>query len=129
MARVEGTFEVTLGGEEPYHEADGDVKLTHAHGTQRFSGDIVGDGFIEWLMCYLPAGGARLVGLQRIEGSVDGHKGTFMIDAVGDHDGKTSTATWHVVKGSGTGELVGISGQGGFEAPGKTVTYHLDYEL
>lgn len=129
MATAEGTFEVALGGEETYHEAKGDVRLTHAHGTQRFSGGIEGDGSIEWLMCYLPAGGARLVGMQRIEGTIDGHRGTFMIDAVGDHDGKTSTATWHIVEGSGTGELAGITGHGGFEAAGKTVPYHLDYEL
>lgn len=105
MPMAAGTFEVKLGGEEAYHEADGDVRLTHANGTQRFSGGIEGDGSIEWLMCYLPSGGARMVGLQRIAATLDGHRGTFMIDAFGDHEGKSSTATWHVVDGSGTGEL------------------------
>ena len=130
MPTAAGTFEVKLGGEEAYHEADGDVRLTHANGTQRFSGDIEGDGSIEWLMCYLPDGGARLVGMQRISGTLDGHRGTFMIDAIGDHDGKSSTATWHVIDGSGTGELAGISGQGGLDAQGgPTVSYHLDYAI
>ena len=130
MPTASGTFEVKPGSEETYHEADGEVRLTHANGTQRFTGAIEGDGSIEWLMCYLPAGGARLVGMQRIEGTLDGHRGSFMIDAVGDHDGKQSTVTWRVIDGSGTGELAGITGEGGFEAPGgTTASYHLDYRL
>jgi hypothetical protein len=130
MSNAAGTFEVLTGGEDVYHEADGDVRLTHAHGTQRFSGAIDGDGTIEWLMCYLPSGGARMVGQQRIEGSIDGKRGSFMIEAVGQHDGKGSTATWRIIDGSGTSELAGIRGTGGFEAAGgKTVAYHLEYDL
>jgi Protein of unknown function (DUF3224) len=35
-----------------------------------------------------------------------------------------------VIVGTGTGELVGITGRGGFEAPGgPKVQYHLDYDL
>jgi hypothetical protein len=35
-----------------------------------------------------------------------------------------------VVDGTGTGELAGIRGQGGFEARGgATVSYRLDYEI
>ena len=51
-----GTFEVLTGGEDAYREAEGEARLTHAHGRQRFSGGIEGDGSIEWLMCYLPSG-------------------------------------------------------------------------
>ena len=130
MTTAAGTFEVLTGGEDAYREADGEPRLTHANGSQRFSGAIEGDGSIEWLMCYLPAGGADMVGHQRIDGSVDGRRGTFLIEAVGQHDGKASTATWRIIDGSGTGELAGIRGEGGFEAPGgKIVTYRLDYDL
>jgi hypothetical protein len=130
MTTAAGTFEVLTGGEDAYREADGEVRLTHAHGSQRFSGAIDGDGSIEWLMCYLPTGGARMVGHQRIEGSVDGRRGSFLVEAVGQHDGVASTATWRIIEGSGTGDLDGIRGQGGFEAPGgKIVTYHLEYDL
>jgi hypothetical protein len=130
MSNATGTFEVLTGDEDAYHEAEGEVRLTHAHGSQRFSGAIEGDGTIEWLMCYLPSGGASMVGQQRIDGTVDGKRGSFMIEAVGQHDGKASTATWRIIDGSGTGELAGIRGEGGFEAPGgTTVAYHLDYDL
>jgi hypothetical protein len=130
MTSATGTFEVLTGGEEAYREADGEARLTHANGSQRFTGDIDGDGSIEWLMCYLPSGTARMVGLQRIAGSVGGHRGSFLIEAVGEHDGTGSTATWRIIDGSGTDALAGIRGEGGFEAPGgKTVSYHLEYDL
>jgi len=130
MPTATGTFEILSAEESAYHEADGEARTTHASGTQRFSGEIEGDGTIEWLMCYLPAGGARFVGLQRISGSIGGRKGTLVIDAVGDHDGRASSASWHIVGGSGTGALAGIRGEGGFEASGgSTVTYRLEYEI
>jgi Protein of unknown function (DUF3224) len=125
-----GTFEVTPADEHAYYDVTGQARLTHAGGAQRFSGDIEGVGSIEWLMCYLPDKSARFVGLQRIDGSVNGRRGTFVIEAVGVHNGTGSEARWRIIEGSGTGELDGITGQGGFDAAGgKTVSYHLDYML
>jgi len=130
MATVNGTFEITSMGEDTLRELDGDAKLTHANGTQRFSGDIEGEGSVEWLMCYLAAGGASYVGLQRIEGSLDGRKGSFMIEAIGRFDGGASSGSWAVIEGSGTGELESITGEGRFEAPGgPNATYLLEYRL
>jgi len=130
MMTVTGTFEVQPGDETTIHEPGEGIRLTHATGTQRFSGGIVGDGAIDWLMCYLPTKSARYVGLQRITGTIDGRRGSLVLEAVGDHDGTGSAATWRVIEGTGTGDLAGISGTGGFEAKGgKTVSYRLDYEL
>jgi len=81
-------------------------------------------------MCYLPDGSATFTGLQRIEGSIDGHPGSFVIQASGIHDGKQSKASWSIVAGSGTGELAGIRGEGSFHAPGgPQVSYTLEYRL
>jgi len=78
MMTVTGTFEVKPGEESPIEEGDG-IRLTHATGTQRFSGGIVGDGAIDWLMCYQGAAGARYVGIQRITGTLDGRTGSFVM--------------------------------------------------
>jgi hypothetical protein len=130
MTNATGTFEITSGSEDAYDETQDGVKLTRASGTQRFAGDIEGDGSVEWLMCYLPDTSATFVGLQRIDGSVGGHAGSFVMQAVGMHDGKQSKASWSVVTGSGTGELAGISGEGSFHAPsGPQATYNLEYRL
>ena len=130
MTTANGTFEITSMGEETLRELDGDAKLTHANGTQRFSGDIEGDGSVEWLMCYLAAGGASYVGLQRVEGSIAGRKGSLVIEALGSFDGGASSGSWAVIEGSGTGELEGITGEGRFEAPGgPEATYSLEYRF
>jgi hypothetical protein len=130
MTDASGTFEVSGWDEETVHEREGDVKLTRVSGTQRFSGDIEGDGSVEWLMCYMPDGAARFVGLQRISGAIGDRRGSFVVESSGDHDGARSKGIWTVVDGSGTGDFAGISGAGGFEAPGgPEVTYRLAYRL
>ena len=105
MPTVSGTSELLSGGEDVYRETPGGPRLTHAKGTQRYGGGIEGDGYVDWLVCYRPDRTAR-------------------------YDGKASTGTWEVIAGTGTGDLAGMTGRGGFEAPGgPKVEYHLDYEL
>lgn len=130
MTTAIGTFEVQPGKEDAIEEPADGLRVTHASGAQRFSGDIVGDGTIDWLMCYLPDKTARYVGLQRITGTIDGRRGSLVLEAVGGHDGTGSASTLTVIDGTGTGELAGIRGTGDFEAKGgKTVSYRLDYEI
>jgi formylmethanofuran dehydrogenase subunit C len=130
MARATGSFDITSMGEDTYAKLEGDAKLTKANGTQTFSGDIEGEGSVEWLMCYSPEGGAHYVGLQRVEGSLGGRSGSFVIEAAGSFDGKQSTGTWRIIAGSGSGELTSLTGEGSFEAPGgPTASYSLEYEL
>jgi hypothetical protein len=130
MPTLTGTFDVVAGGEQPIRETPGEPRLTHATGSQRFAGGIEGDGAVDWLVCYRPDKSARFVGLQRIDGRIGDRRGTFLMEATSTHDGKASEGSWAVIPGTGTGDLDGISGRGGFEAPGgPTVRYHLDYEL
>jgi hypothetical protein len=130
MIEASGTFEIEGWDEQAVHDRAGEVKLTRVSGVQRFTGDIEGDGTVEWLMCYAPDGTARFVGLQRIEGSIGARRGSFVVESSGDHDGASSKGTWTVIAGSGAGDLAGISGEGGFDAPGgMTVSYHLAVEL
>jgi hypothetical protein len=130
MTRATGAFEVKGGSEDPYDELDGGIKLTHASGSQVFTGDISGDGSVHWLMLYRPDRTAQFVGLQRITGSIGGRQGTFAAAAEGEHDGSGSTITLTIIAGSGTGGLAGISGTGSLVAKGGPKgTYELEYEL
>jgi len=129
MTKATGTFEVTGGSEDAYEE-EGGVKLTHASGTQRFEGDMAADGAVHWLMLYRADKTAHFVGLQRVTGSLGDREGAFVAAAEGDHDGSGSAITFTIVAGSGTGGLVGISGEGSLDAPGgPTGTYELEYAL
>lgn len=129
MNNAKGEFKISIGYEDPYRAWE-PGKLTRAGGDQEFSGAISGKGHVEWLMCYGADGAAAYVGLQEIDGTLDGHTGAFVLSATGHFDGKRSEGTWTVVPGSGRGELAGITGSGGFKAgPGPQATYQLSYEL
>ena len=129
MSETTGTFKVTIGGEDPYRDGDA-VKLTRAYGSQEFSGGIEGTGHIEWLMCYRKDRTAAFVGMQEIEGTLDGRRGAFVLSSAGSHDGQRSEGRWEVVSGSGQGDLVGITGTGSFTAgPGPQATFKLSYDL
>ena len=129
MPSATGTFEITAMHEDPWGRDGDEPRLTRAGGTQRFSGDIQGEGVVEWLACY-SGRRARLVGLQRIAGTVGGWAGAFVIEATSDHDGNQSSGTWRILAGTGSGELTGIAGRGSFEASGgRTVRYQLDYNV
>ena len=128
MAHATGTFEVTSWNENSYEELDGGGKLTQASVAQRFSGDVDGDGAVEWLMAYAPDGTARFVGIQRVTGSIGGREGTFVMETSGDFDGEVATGEWTIV--SAAGDLEGLRGTGQFHAPkGPTASVELDYEL
>jgi hypothetical protein len=125
-----GTFETASWDEKPFEKLPGGGKLTRASVTQKFSGDVTGDGKTEWLMCYVSDNDATFVGLQKIDGSLGGKKGTFVVETIGEFDGKAAKGTWSVVPGTGSGELAGLEGEGRFEAPkGPKATFELDYDF
>lgn len=130
MSKAAGKFAVTGGSEQTVHDVPGELKITRVAGTQRFGGAIEGTGSVEWVFGYRPDRSAVFSGLQRIDGSIDGRTGSFVLESTGEHDGKTSKGRWRVVPGSGTGELAGITGEGSFDAPGgPEASYELDYNL
>ena len=130
MTKTTGEFELTGWDEETYEQLDGGGKLTRATVTQRFHGDLDGDGSVQWLMAYADDGTARFVGLQRVTGSLGGRTGGCVLEVEGGFDGKVASGTWTVVPGSGTDGLRGLEGHGGFEAPmGPKATWTLEYRL
>jgi len=130
MSIATGVFEVASWKEDTYQELDGGGKLTRASVGGSLTGDLSGNTSVEWLMCYQKSGSARYVGLQRVEGSLHGRKGTFVIESIGEFDGGQATGTWSVVPGSGTEALAGLRGSGRFQAPlGSKATFTLDYAI
>jgi len=130
MATATGRFTVLGGNEESIAEVPDGIRVTRVSGRQRFAGSIEGEGFVDWIFCYLPDRTARFAGLQRIVGGIDNRSGSLVLQSTGSHDGRQSRGTWRIVPGSGTGELAGIDGEGSFDAPGgPEVDYTLDYRL
>ena len=93
MTKAKGSFELASWDEHTYEEVDDGAKLTRASVTQTFTGAVEGEGAAQWLMAYRPDGTAHFVGLQRISGTIDDHKGTVVLETIGDFDGKVATWT------------------------------------
>ena len=95
------------------------------------TGDIEGEGQVEYLMMYRSDGSATFVGLERIVGRIGGRKGTFVLQRTGVFEDGQAKETYAVVAGSGTEELGGLRGEGrssvghGMEHP-FTLSYELD---
>jgi hypothetical protein len=127
---AQATFELQAWDENPYLELEDGAKLTRASVEQRFSGDLDGDGQVEWLMCYADDGTARFVGLQRFSGRLGDRSGSFVLETQGTFDGGKATGRWSVIPKSGTDELRGLVGDGGFAAPhGPKADVELDYRF
>jgi hypothetical protein len=129
--RATATFKISDWDEHPFDELDGERKLTQASVKQAFSGDIAGDGIVEWLMCYRPGQTTDFVGLQRISGRIGDRSGSFvLLQTAGTFDGKVAKGRLSVVPDSGTGELRGLQGTGDFIAPhGGEPSMTLDYDF
>ncbi len=129
--RASSTFKIESWDEKPYTEIDNGGKLTQASVKAAISGDIEGEGAVEWLMCYRPDQTADFVGLQRITGRIGARSGSFVVlHTAGTFDGKEAKGELSVVPGSGTGDLSALSGSGEFTAPvAGQPSIELDYEL
>ena len=123
-------FAIKSWDEKPYSEGEGLPKLTRAAVTKTFTGDIAGEGHVEYLMMYRSDGSATFIGFERIVGSLAGRAGSFVLQRTGAFESGLAKESYAVVPGSGTGELQGLRGEGttavghGMEHP-----FTLNYEL
>jgi Protein of unknown function (DUF3224) len=83
---------------------------------------------VEFLQAAQLDGTASFVGIERVTGTIAGRRGTFLLQDSGTVAGGIVTGDWFVVPGSGTGELTGLRGAGGFRANlGEGAEVTLDY--
>jgi Protein of unknown function (DUF3224) len=124
-----GTIESKSWEQTPYAAREQAPELAAANGVDVYHGDIEGEGHWRGLTLAGPDGAGDLLSMQRMICVLGGQSGTFVLGIIGTFDRTGSRATWEVVPGSGTGELRGISGNGGFESSGETTSYTLDYTI
>ena len=124
------TFRIAGWDEESYDEPGDGPKLTRAHVQRTFHGDLSGTGNLMYVMAHLDSENATFSGFEKVVGSLGGRTGTFVLRHTGTYDGAAATAQYEVVPGSGTGDLAGLTGSGGFSV-GHAEEHHmtLDYEL
>jgi Protein of unknown function (DUF3224) len=126
--RATGTITVKTYEPSTYDQPDDGPVLSRIHVEEDFSGDIEGSGVVEFLQAQVSQDAASFVGIERVSGSIGGRSGTFLLQDQGTLKGTTVSGDWFVVPGSGTGELAGLRGEGGFTAElGQGADITLDY--
>ena len=124
-SEISAPFEIKSWDEQPFDEAVGVAKLTKASVAKEYSGDIEGSSATEWLMAYNPDESAVFVGLERVRGTIDGRRGSLVLQHVGTFEDGAAKATLTVV--SGTDELKGATGIGELVAdPAGRITLSVD---
>ncbi len=101
-------FAIKSWDEKPYSEGQDLPKLTRAAVIKTFTGDIEGEGQVEYLMMYASDGSATFVGLERVVGRIAGKAGTFVLQRTGVFENGQAKESFSVIPGSGTGELRGL---------------------
>jgi hypothetical protein len=126
--RADAVISVSKYEPAPYETPGEGPSLARIHVEESFSGDIQGDGVVEFLQAARADGSATFVGIERVTGNVAGRSGSFLLQDQGTVTGSVVEGDWFVVPGSGTGELAGLRGEGGFHANlGENAQVHLDY--
>jgi Protein of unknown function (DUF3224) len=123
-------FVIKSWDETPYSEGEELPRLTRARVSKTITGDIEGEGQVEYLMMYRSDGSASFIGLERFVGRIGGRAGTFVLQRTGVFEGGLAKESYSVIPGSGTGELRSLRGEGE-SALGHASEYPftLNYEL
>jgi hypothetical protein len=124
--RATGTFTIAGWDERPLAEAEGAPKLAHASVTTTYRGDLEGEGAAGLLLRYHGTD-AAYGGYERIVGTLGGRSGSFVLRLDGRFEQGTARTSWTVEEGTGTGELAGLRGAGGYEA--RQGEPEVDFEL
>jgi len=125
--RARAMITVTSSEAEPYDQSASPA-LVEVRLTETFVGDIEGESPVRALQILRDDKSASLVSVQRFRGKLGGRQGTFVLQGSEIVRNGKIKATWFVVPGSGTGELSGLRGEGGFEGDfGKGSDGTLDY--
>jgi hypothetical protein len=123
-------FAIQNWTENPFSEGPDLPKLTRASVTRTYTGDIEGTGSVEFLMMYRSDGTVVFVGIERIEGTLGGRSGTFVLQWMGVFEDGLAKASYSVIAGSGTGDLRGLVGDGRSEVGhGLEHPFTLSYEV
>jgi hypothetical protein len=127
-AHARASTKITVQSSEanPYETTS--PTLVEIHISEKFLGDIDGESSVRALQMQRDDKFASMVSMQRFIGKLGGRQGTFVLQGKETVESGKIKALWFVVPGSGTGDLSGLRGEGGFEGDfGKGSDGWLDY--
>jgi hypothetical protein len=126
---AKGTFQVKITPEPPY-DVDGGVSLGRAAIEKVFSGPLEATAKATMIGARTKVeSSAGYVAIERVTGTLDGKRGTFVLQHSGTMNRGVPSLTVTVVPDSGTGELEGIQGRMAIDIVDGQHFYSLEYEI
>jgi hypothetical protein len=127
--QARGTFAIQARREPPYDTLPG-ATLARVGFTKQFTGDLEGSSTVEMLSAITEVqGSAGYVALERVQATLHGQQGSFVLQHSGTMARGASTLAIGVVADSATGALRGLSGSMTIEVVAQQHHYVFDYEL
>ena len=130
MTTSSGTAAFTSWDETPAFDASPPVpRLAHAVVRFEYDGALTATSTCQYVLRYDEGTTGTFVGLEEVAGALDGRRGTFVLRHDGTFGPDGVRTAWTVVPGTGTGDLAGLTGAGGFTAPhgSDRWTYELEH--
>lgn len=110
MTTYTGEYEITVWDAQPYVEPGSMGELSRVRAAKIFEGEISGRSTAELLMAGNDVG-AGYVASEQFVGSVGGRSGSMTVQHWGVAEGSEAASSGHIIPGSGTEGLRGISGK------------------
>ena len=125
-----GTFDVKVIPQKPDNKESETAKLGRMSLDKQFHGDLEATSQGEMLAAMTEVkGSAGYVAMERVNGTLHGRNGTFVLQHSGTMTRGEPKLTATVVPDSGTGDLVGISGSMNIIIEAGKHSYEFEYSL
>jgi hypothetical protein len=125
-----GTFEVNLQPLESYAKGSEGVALGRMSIDKTFQGDLAAKSLGEMLTGMTAVeGAAGYVAIEQVSGTLQGKRGTFILQHFGIMNANESRLVLEVVPYSGTGELVNLVGKMSIQIEDSQHFYTFDYSF
>ena len=127
---AKGTFEVKLTPQKPDSKEAESAKLGRMSLDKQFHGDLEATSQGEMLGAMTEIkGSAGYVAMERVNGTLHGRSGTFVLQHIGTMTRGVPKLSVTVVPDSGTGDLVGLTGSMNIIIDAGKHSYEFEYSL
>lgn len=127
---ITARFEVKKWEEHNTVTFENQGKINRSSVVYSYSGDMQGEGVVDYVMFYNPDKTGYFVGLEYFSGSIHGKKGTCIIQHRGtftkegqEAEDYTTNVHWEIAAQSGKGELHHVKGHGNGQLIGHGPTF------
>ncbi len=123
-------FKMVGWDEKTVHEFDDGSKITHVTVKKSYTGDLIAEGLLEYVMIYRTDGLVEYSGFERVSGNLNQKSGSFVIEDRGQFNQGVAEGTLTIVAGTGTDALNGLAGGVSYSmGHAEACMLTLDYQL